>query len=680
MKRKKWIDNAKGIAMLLVILGHTTSQLTGHWNFHFVYGIHLVVFFILSGYTLKKKTINRGFMNAKFARLMTPYFYTCLAVTIMDVLNCWILNHDISIASVSKVVGNDLISSFFASGSVKTFGAIDIGTRIGAIWFLPALFFATLIFQYLLSKTEDDKMLGLLTGIIAISGFISAKFLWLPFSIQSAMLASFFLWIGYEIKKHCLLEQIKWWHYLIAQGLLLFGIYHGYCNISFVDASLNDLFLSIPVGLSGCLLIYLISRADEKGGVLSYIGRISLTVLCTHLFALNTLSQHFNLLLEKTALTGNALVWAYTALHIGIAILIAIIIEVMKKKLSVPYQTAVTDYAERQDTSRDLTIDIAKGIFILSAIVGQFPIDLMLRNIIFSCQMVAFIVFSGYLYRKGNSVFGTLKAVSKSLLLPYAVFAIIQILLECDHWNTSYFIERITCYLFGMSGSKNIFTGVLPVGPVYFILMLFVVRMLYAVLDRWIINPVQLTVTVLCISILGFTLGKEGWWLPWSIDIACYAVAFYHIGALLRQYEILKLARKWSVLYFMFTPVWAFMIYYGSMDMTVRNYGDYGVAILGAVSGIVTVYMLSAYISSHLPLIAKTFSVIGKNTMYILVVHGLFGVFINSLVVLRFHQDYSAFLICSLFLQTAVGVVIGELILVIRRFCFEEKSKVTSKG
>ena len=196
MKRKKWIDNAKGIAMLLVILGHTTSQLTGHWNFHFVYGIHLVVFFILSGYTLKKKTINRGFMNAKFARLMTPYFYTCLAVTIMDVLNCWILNHDISIASVSKVVGNDLISSFFASGSVKTFGAIDIGTRIGAIWFLPALFFATLIFQYLLSKTEDDKMLGLLTGIIAISGFISAKFLWLPFSIQSAMLASFFLWIG----------------------------------------------------------------------------------------------------------------------------------------------------------------------------------------------------------------------------------------------------------------------------------------------------------------------------------------------------------------------------------------------------------------------------------------------------------------------------------------------------
>ena len=70
MKREKWIDNAKGLAMLLVILGHVSSQLTGPWNFQFVYGIHLTVFFVLCGYTLKKKTIDRDFLNERFSRLI----------------------------------------------------------------------------------------------------------------------------------------------------------------------------------------------------------------------------------------------------------------------------------------------------------------------------------------------------------------------------------------------------------------------------------------------------------------------------------------------------------------------------------------------------------------------------------------------------------------------------------
>ncbi|MBQ6362196.1 MAG: acyltransferase family protein [Lachnospiraceae bacterium] len=676
MKREKWIDNAKGIAMLLVILGHVSGQLTGRWNFQFVYGIHLVVFFILSGYTMKKKTLNRDFLNIKFSRLMAPYFYTCLAVMIMDLFNSWKLNHDLSIASMTRLIGNDLLRSFFASGSIKTFGAIEIGMNIGAIWFLPAMFFATLIFQYLLNKTENEKLLGLLTAIIALVGFITAKFLWLPFSIQSGMLASFFLWIGHEIKKHHLLEQIKWWHYLIAQVLLLFGIYHEYCRINFVSTNLGDLFLSVPVGLSGCLLVYLISRADEKGVVLSYIGRISLTVLCTHLFTLNTLSQHFRLFLEKTSLTGNAQVWAYIMLHIGVAILAAVVIELLKKTLYAPHQAATAGFAKKQDANRDLAIDIAKGFFIISMIVGHFSIDLMLRSIIFSCHMMAFIVFSGYFYRKGTSFSETLKRVSKTFLLPYALFVAAKILLEHSHWSISYFHGTIIRYLLGMSFSKNIFTSVASIGPVYFILLLFVIWMLYTAMDRWTRNSLQLTVAVLCVSVLGLTLGKEGWWLPWSIDIACYSMVFYHIGVLLRHYEVFKFAREWSISYFLLSPVWAFMIYCGSMEIAVRNYGDYGVVILGSVSGIIIVYTLSAYFGANLPLIARILDVIGKNTIYILIVHTLLGVYINSVVKIRFDPNYMAFLICSVILQITVGTAIGESISFIKRFFLKKGSVV----
>ena len=92
--REKWIDRAKGIAMLLVIIGHVSGDLEGVWDFKFVYGIHLVMFFLLSGYTLKKKEITRRFINQRFDRLMVPYFYTCAAIILTDVFNSYYLNRD----------------------------------------------------------------------------------------------------------------------------------------------------------------------------------------------------------------------------------------------------------------------------------------------------------------------------------------------------------------------------------------------------------------------------------------------------------------------------------------------------------------------------------------------------------------------------------------------------------
>ena len=259
--REKWIDRAKGIAMLLVIIGHVSGDLEGVWDFKFVYGIHLVMFFLLSGYTLKKKEITRRFINQRFDRLMVPYFYTCAAIILTDVFNSYYLNRDGSIETITGILGRDLLRSFFASGSYKTFGTINLGTRIGAIWFLPAIFFATLIFQLLLKYIADDGYLGMISGLIAFTGYLLARFIWLPFSLLAGMMACFFLWIGYEIKRKKILDRIRWYHYIAAQIVLFLGAFNDYCNVAFVTADISDIFISILVGLSGCLMVYLISKS-----------------------------------------------------------------------------------------------------------------------------------------------------------------------------------------------------------------------------------------------------------------------------------------------------------------------------------------------------------------------------------------------------------------------------------
>lgn len=142
-KRIQWIDVAKGICMISVIAGHMGMREVNNVVFSF----HLTVFFILSGYTLKQEELSYEYLNKKFKTLMTPYFFTCLFVTLIDIFNSIIVYKKTAIKDITGILSKDITRSFWASGTNTKFGSVDIGSRIGAIWFFPALFFAIIIVQ-----------------------------------------------------------------------------------------------------------------------------------------------------------------------------------------------------------------------------------------------------------------------------------------------------------------------------------------------------------------------------------------------------------------------------------------------------------------------------------------------------------------------------------------------------
>ena len=147
----KWIDVAKGIAMICVVIGHINGgKFSEEVNLGFVYSFHLTAFFVLSGYVLKIVPITRNYFNKKFARLMKPYLYTCIAVTIMDIFNACFLQKDASTINITAWLGKDILRSIIASGDKTNIIGVEAGNRIGAIWFLPAMFFALIIVQIVL--------------------------------------------------------------------------------------------------------------------------------------------------------------------------------------------------------------------------------------------------------------------------------------------------------------------------------------------------------------------------------------------------------------------------------------------------------------------------------------------------------------------------------------------------
>jgi len=120
-------------------------------------------------------------------------------------------------------------------------------------------------------------------------------------------------------------------------------------------------------------------------------------------------------------------------------------------------------------------------------------------------------------------------------------------------------------------------------------------------------------------------LGKKGYWLPWSIDLALYSLIFFHIGHLLNKYDIINKLMERKYLYFVLSPIWVYMIYSGSMEIAVRKYEPFGLVILGAISGILIMYMFSDSISNRIGKIGnKLVEMISSSTIYILIIHSLF--------------------------------------------------------
>lgn len=651
--REKWIDNAKGIAMILVIAGHVSEGLTGILNFGWVYGVHLVMFFLLSGFTLKKKPLTKEYVNRKFVRLMIPYFWTCLAVSFANIWNSWYFSKDISISTISNIIGKDILISFFASGAITTFGTVDIGARIGAIWFLPALFFAVLIFELLINYKDDDIFLGVSTGAIAIIACITAKFIWFPFSIQSGMFASFFIWLGYEIKKHAVLEKIKWYNYAIALIVLWFGIHFNYCNIGFVIASMPDPWISIAVGVSGCLLIYLISLT-YKGNLLSYIGRISLTVLCVHLFALNTLQEYYGRIFDKFALQGNVRIWANIVINVVFAIVTAAFIELTKNIFKSKHEyirKQLTDSLKNE--SNDLALYIEQGIFVSLLVVGQFPINERLRTIIYSCNTAVFIFFAGYCNGQREFNRDLIFCAVKKYLTPYFVTAIIDIAFHHNAWHSK-FIK----YCAGISNTNQIFTDVQSVGPVYIFLVLFLCVTFYAFITRYLKDNRKIFITVLCISVLGLILGNIGLWLPWSMDIVCYSLVIYYIGILFKERDILNYISKTYASYFLLSSMWACMIYDGGMELSTRNYGQYGFVIMGAISGIIVTYQLSQYIERNLPILSRLLLPIGMGFTWILTVYTIIHEKVEAVIAGNIGSSNVVYCGLVVFIEFLLGLII----------------------
>lgn len=313
---------------------------------------------------------------------------------------------------------------------------------------------------------------------------------------------------------------------------------------------------------------------------------------------------------------------------------------------------------------RDAALDIEKGILIVLMMIGHMEIPQYMRSVIYSFHMAAFIFYSGYCFKPKSCkcIKMSIRNIARTFLFPYLIWAFFYLIM-----NNREIVLKLLDILCGMTKSNKILTECEAVGQVYFLLLLFLVRLIYIFINKYIKKDSVQTVVVILLSMFGVLLSRNGYWLPWCLDCSLFTLVFYHVGYLVKKYEIIPFVRSNKLCYVLLAVFWGLAIRSGGMSLYIREYGNYLITVSGAVSASILVYIGCCTLSFHLPQkILNVLVDIGKNTLSILLLHTIFGGYIAIFIVKIFikiglgHFLVPMYIIVIL-LQMVLGLLWGRI-------------------
>lgn len=283
-KRIEFIDLAKGICIILVVLVHST---TSSDQYRFLQALLMPLYFFLAGIFFKEYSgFWATFLN-KTDRLLVPAAFF-LAIYLL----CSMAGH--------IVIGKDPRESF------DIFAPPSQGFRINnAIWFLISLFWQCMIFLAVVKISPSFIIRALIVVILTSIGLIcSTHKIILPLNLDSALTALPFFFAGFCYRKANMLNAKRFeWATLcrsiafIALALWLAKI-NNY-NVIYYQANTFGGFPIIAYFESLALILALldICRAVKYIPFVSYCGEFSIIILGTHLIfvlAASNLEKYFH--------------------------------------------------------------------------------------------------------------------------------------------------------------------------------------------------------------------------------------------------------------------------------------------------------------------------------------------------------------------------------------------------
>ena len=320
MRRMQYWDVAKGITILLVIMGHLPQ--TPAWLTQAIYTFHMPFFFIANAFFIKHYDVK---IHAKknFKSLLVPYMVVCVLEAI-----CYALRgntdvyytYDILRVNGEVISGQDMsfgrifldkIADMFAgisftSSSFKAFESVWI------VWFLAVLFVSKMLYVSMMQtiskgctkvmvktmgKEAYDKKQSqviyaavsfIIMFVLAFVGMrIGQNIAFLPWSVDVALACLPFMWMGdylgkkkvFEHKKANLLYVVSFILWIVLTGL-------GYRGELALRIYIGDFVWMINAVFGSIVMVGLAKLLSHKQNLIAdffaWCGKNSIVILGIH--------------------------------------------------------------------------------------------------------------------------------------------------------------------------------------------------------------------------------------------------------------------------------------------------------------------------------------------------------------------------------------------------------------
>lgn len=362
--RENFLDYGKGLGIISIVLLHVGLPYVAYSVF-----LSMAFFFFSSGYTSKKSDIPfKEYALKKFKILMLPYYLLTLFYGLFELFRANYLEY-----SDCRVILVALLNMVYGSGelpyipniseyinSLLFIRAFPVLNRTETIlpttchlWFLPALFCASLLFYIYINKIRKNKWNDLAAVVILIflASLESVGYPQLPYGLGRGFWGCACMIVGCNARESNFFTTStrKLLIFFISFILFLLSLHFKAYNASLIISAYGDngvfsVLNTIIGGTSGSIIVCLIfKKLDEhlngKDSIFLYIGRNTKPIYLWHMFFLNC----YTMLLLKVTSTEPALsiyldmilpeTWYLPMIFIAfISIATIILIEKRKKK------------------------------------------------------------------------------------------------------------------------------------------------------------------------------------------------------------------------------------------------------------------------------------------------------------------------------------------------------------
>lgn len=190
-KRVDWVDVAKGIGMICVILAHVEEQYLKMP----LYTFHMPLFFFLSGYLFSIKSSFKEFLISKCRRILVPYFCLGGILILFDIY--WNGRNSFNQTWYNKEYAMYDITQLF------------VQKRFLTLWFIACLFWLSLLFYVLVRFIKKEVIRAAVVILLTAAGlcyyyFDGTAWFW---NMDVCFTALPFFYVGFLCRKTDFINQ-----------------------------------------------------------------------------------------------------------------------------------------------------------------------------------------------------------------------------------------------------------------------------------------------------------------------------------------------------------------------------------------------------------------------------------------------------------------------------------------